>query len=71
MYLLIIHDRRKLSLTIVFGFFLFRLKHIVRKLQKDDIAKDDLLKNLEYAAQVLETVYIDETRWVQTKLYVS
>ncbi|XP_052814491.1 uncharacterized protein LOC128241542 isoform X5 [Mya arenaria] len=38
-----------------------RLKHIVRKLQKEDISKEDLLKNLEYAAQVLETVYIDET----------
>ncbi|KAH3749376.1 hypothetical protein DPMN_183873, partial [Dreissena polymorpha] len=39
-----------------------RLKHIVRKLQKEEISKEDLLKNLEYAAQVLETVYIDETR---------
>lgn len=39
-----------------------RLRHIVRKLQKEDISKEDLLKNLEYAAQVLETVYIDETR---------
>ncbi|XP_060557678.1 dual specificity calcium/calmodulin-dependent 3',5'-cyclic nucleotide phosphodiesterase 1A-like isoform X4 [Ruditapes philippinarum] len=39
-----------------------RLKHIVRKLQKEDVSKEDLLKNLEYAAQVLETVYIDETR---------
>ncbi|XP_053385737.1 dual specificity calcium/calmodulin-dependent 3',5'-cyclic nucleotide phosphodiesterase 1C-like [Mercenaria mercenaria] len=39
-----------------------RLKHIVRKLQKEEVSKEDLLKNLEYAAQVLETVYIDETR---------
>ena len=40
----------------------FRLRHIVKKLQKDDISKEDLIKNLEYAASVLETVYIDETR---------
>ena len=42
----------------------FRLRHIVKKLGKDDIPREDLLKNLEYAAQVLETVYIDETKWV-------
>ena len=34
----------------------------MKKLQKDDISKEDLIKNLEYAASVLETVYIDETR---------
>ncbi|KAL5006121.1 hypothetical protein ScPMuIL_017279 [Solemya velum] len=39
-----------------------RLRHILKKLQKDDINKEDLTKNLEYAASVLETVYIDETR---------
>lgn len=43
--------------------FSCRLRHILRKLQKDDIAKDDLIKNLEYAASVLEFVYIDETRY--------
>ena len=40
----------------------FRLRHILKKIQKDDISKEDLIKNLEYAASVLETVYIDETR---------
>ena len=40
----------------------FRLRHLLRKIQKEEVSKDDLQKNLEYAAQVLETVYIDETR---------
>lgn len=44
------------------NFYHFRLRHILKKLQKDDINKEDLTKNLEYAASVLETVYIDETR---------
>ncbi|XP_064646960.1 dual specificity calcium/calmodulin-dependent 3',5'-cyclic nucleotide phosphodiesterase 1A-like isoform X13 [Lineus longissimus] len=39
-----------------------RLRCILKRLQKDDISKEDLIKNLEYAASVLETVYIDETR---------
>ncbi|KAL3854496.1 hypothetical protein ACJMK2_013762, partial [Sinanodonta woodiana] len=39
-----------------------RLRHIIKKLEKDDISKDDLKKNIEYAASVLETVYLDETR---------
>ena len=43
-------------------FLFFRLRHLLRKLQKEEVSKEDLQKNLEYAAQVLETVYIDETR---------
>ncbi|XP_033727876.1 calcium/calmodulin-dependent 3',5'-cyclic nucleotide phosphodiesterase 1A-like isoform X2 [Pecten maximus] len=39
-----------------------RLRHILRRLQKEDISREDLQRNLEYAASVLETVYIDETR---------
>ncbi|KAJ8320160.1 hypothetical protein KUTeg_001747, partial [Tegillarca granosa] len=39
-----------------------RLRHLLRRIQKDDISKQDLQKNIEYAASVLETVYIDETR---------
>lgn len=39
-----------------------RLRNLIRRLQKEDISKEDLQKNLEYAASVLETVYIDETR---------
>ncbi|KAL8565532.1 hypothetical protein ACOMHN_049508 [Nucella lapillus] len=38
-----------------------RLRMIARRLEKDDITKKDLKRNLEYAASVLETVYIDET----------
>ena len=41
----------------------FRLRYILKRIAKDDIAKEDLIKNLEYAASVLETVYIDETRY--------
>ena len=40
----------------------FRLRMIARRLEKEDITKEDLKKNLEYAASVLETVYIDEAR---------
>ena len=50
-----------------FVFMFFRLRHIVKKLQKDDITKEDLIKNLEYTASVLETVYIDETRLVKIR----
>ncbi|XP_063412455.1 dual specificity calcium/calmodulin-dependent 3',5'-cyclic nucleotide phosphodiesterase 1A-like isoform X3 [Mytilus trossulus] len=39
-----------------------RLRNLIRRLQKEDISKEDLQRNLEYAASVLETVYIDETR---------
>ena len=42
----------------------FRLRHIFRKLPTDDISKEHLLQNLEYAIKVLETVYIDETKSV-------
>lgn len=44
--------------------FFLRLRHLLRRIQKDDISKQDLQKNIEYAASVLETVYIDETRLV-------
>ncbi|XP_074662330.1 dual specificity calcium/calmodulin-dependent 3',5'-cyclic nucleotide phosphodiesterase 1A-like [Tubulanus polymorphus] len=39
-----------------------RLKYLVKRLEKDDLSKEDIIKNLVYAASVLETVYIDETR---------
>ncbi|XP_048238437.1 calcium/calmodulin-dependent 3',5'-cyclic nucleotide phosphodiesterase 1A-like isoform X7 [Haliotis rufescens] len=38
-----------------------RLRQLVRRLEKDDLSKEDLKNNLEYAASVLESVYIDET----------
>ncbi|CAG5126987.1 unnamed protein product, partial [Candidula unifasciata] len=38
-----------------------RLRNLVRRLEKDELNKDDMKKNLEYAASVLETVYVDET----------
>ncbi|XP_050388332.1 dual specificity calcium/calmodulin-dependent 3',5'-cyclic nucleotide phosphodiesterase 1A isoform X4 [Patella vulgata] len=39
-----------------------RLRHLIRRLEKDEVSKEDLKKNLEYASSVLETIYIDETR---------
>ncbi|XP_059174732.1 dual specificity calcium/calmodulin-dependent 3',5'-cyclic nucleotide phosphodiesterase 1A-like isoform X3 [Physella acuta] len=42
-----------------------RLRNLVRRLEKEDLNRDDMRKNLEYAANVLETVYIDETRDVK------
>ncbi|KAM6396938.1 dual specificity calcium/calmodulin-dependent 3',5'-cyclic nucleotide phosphodiesterase 1A isoform 6-T13 [Pluvialis apricaria] len=39
-----------------------RLRCLVKQLEKGDINVVDLKKNIEYAASVLEAVYIDETR---------
>ncbi|XP_056010999.1 dual specificity calcium/calmodulin-dependent 3',5'-cyclic nucleotide phosphodiesterase 1A-like isoform X40 [Ostrea edulis] len=38
-----------------------RLRNILRRIQNGEVSKEDLHKNLEYAASVLESVYIDET----------
>ncbi|XP_062568696.1 dual specificity calcium/calmodulin-dependent 3',5'-cyclic nucleotide phosphodiesterase 1A-like isoform X3 [Saccostrea cucullata] len=38
-----------------------RLRNILRRVQNGEVSKEDLYKNLEYAASVLESVYIDET----------
>ncbi|XP_078233636.1 dual specificity calcium/calmodulin-dependent 3',5'-cyclic nucleotide phosphodiesterase 1C isoform X5 [Pogona vitticeps] len=40
----------------------FRLRSLVKQLERGDASVVDLKKNLEYAATVLESVYIDETR---------
>lgn len=42
--------------------FFHRLRCLVKQLEKGDINVVDLKKNIEYAASVLEAVYIDETR---------
>uniref|UniRef100_H3A4S4 Phosphodiesterase n=1 Tax=Latimeria chalumnae TaxID=7897 RepID=H3A4S4_LATCH len=39
-----------------------RLRCMVKQLDKGEVDVDDLKKNLEYTASVLEAVYIDETR---------
>ncbi|XP_036364197.1 calcium/calmodulin-dependent 3',5'-cyclic nucleotide phosphodiesterase 1A isoform X3 [Octopus sinensis] len=39
-----------------------RMRQIYDRVFKDDILKEDLLKNLAYAADVLEAVHIDETK---------
>lgn len=41
---------------------IFRLRCLVKQLEKGDVNVVDLKKNIEYAASVLEAVYIDETR---------
>lgn len=38
----------------------------MKQLEKGDVNIVDLKKNIEYAASVLEAVYIDETRYVLT-----
>lgn len=43
-------------------FFLPRLRSLVKQLERGEASVVDLKKNLEYAATVLESVYIDETR---------
>lgn len=40
-----------------------RLRSLVKQLERGEASVVDLKKNLEYAATVLESVYIDETRW--------
>lgn len=51
------------TLIFLFSFFFFhRLRCLVKQLEKGDINVVDLKKNIEYAASVLEAVYIDETR---------
>ncbi|XP_048341351.1 dual specificity calcium/calmodulin-dependent 3',5'-cyclic nucleotide phosphodiesterase 1A isoform X2 [Sphaerodactylus townsendi] len=41
---------------------IFRLRCLVKQLDKGDVNVAELKKNIEYAASVLEAVYIDETR---------
>ncbi|XP_061442888.1 dual specificity calcium/calmodulin-dependent 3',5'-cyclic nucleotide phosphodiesterase 1C isoform X4 [Rhineura floridana] len=40
----------------------FRLRSLIKQLERGEASVVDLKKNLEYAATVLESVYIDETR---------
>ncbi|CAG9566555.1 unnamed protein product [Danaus chrysippus] len=39
-----------------------RLRYLLRQLNKGEIPAENLQKNLQYAAKVLEAVYIDETK---------
>lgn len=43
---------------------LLRLRSLLNKLENGDVNTSELIKNLSYAAQVLETTYVDETRLV-------
>lgn len=42
--------------------FSCRLRCLVKQLDKGEVNVVDLRKNIDYAASVLEAVYIDETR---------
>ncbi|CAK1602760.1 unnamed protein product [Parnassius mnemosyne] len=42
-----------------------RLRYLLRQLNRGEIPAETLQKNLQYAAKVLEAVYIDETKYVQ------
>ncbi|XP_042608152.1 calcium/calmodulin-dependent 3',5'-cyclic nucleotide phosphodiesterase 1A-like [Cyprinus carpio] len=44
-----------------------RLRCLVKQLERGEASVVDLKKNLEYAASVLESVYIEETRFVDTE----
>eukprot|EP00069_Balaena_mysticetus_P006699 bmy_18725T0 len=48
--------------TCPWGHWPFRLRSLVKQLERGEASVVDLKKNLEYAATVLESVYIDETR---------
>jgi len=39
-----------------------RLKNIVKRLKRDDVRRDDLMKNLEYICKVLDASYKRESR---------
>jgi len=41
---------------------MIRLKAIVQRLKRDDVRRDDLLKNLEYMCKVLDASYKRESR---------
>lgn len=41
---------------------LFRLRYILHQLNSGQLPLADLKRNIEYAALVLETAYMDETR---------
>lgn len=49
-------------MKIVFVVFENRLRCLVKQLERGEASVVDLKKNLEYAASVLESVYIEETR---------
>lgn len=51
-----------LSVLTRFLFSSLRLRSLVKQLERGEASVVDLKKNLEYAATVLESVYIDETR---------
>lgn len=66
MYLILEYFPYSYNKCFYFSLFLLlfwnRLRCLVKQLEKGDVNIIDLKKNIEYAASVLEAVYIDETR---------
>lgn len=52
------------DLVIKLFHFRFRLRGLLLQLRTGEVSADVLQKNLRYAADVLEAVYIDETKYV-------
>jgi hypothetical protein len=46
--------------------YIFRLRYILHQLNSGQLPLEDLKRNIEYAALVLETAYLDETRYKHT-----
>ena len=43
---------------------------MIKRITSEELSKEDIIKNLEYAANVLEIVYIDETKYVSIYLII-
>uniref|UniRef100_A0A8C9WJW5 Phosphodiesterase n=1 Tax=Scleropages formosus TaxID=113540 RepID=A0A8C9WJW5_SCLFO len=48
--------------NIAIVFFIYRLRCMIKQLDEKEVNFEDLKKNLDYTASLLEAVYIDETR---------
>lgn len=48
--------------SIQFCQLIYRMKTLLKRLKRDEISKNDVVKNLEYVVKVLEKVYDGEKR---------
>lgn len=48
---------------------MFRLRYILHQLNRGELPIEDLKRNIEYAALVLETAYMDETRLATSQFF--
>ena len=42
--------------------FIHRLRNLLSKVERDDIERDELKRNLEYIVAILDAVFFDDTR---------